>query len=368
VVVALRACVLVALVAALGAEDVSVLRILNWSTYIDTDPEVAEDRPMAERSPTLRTFAEREGCRIEYVEYDTENEALHKILSLPAQFDVVVMAEYMALSLREQDRLLPIASGSLGNFRHLDQRYLGQPLADGRYDHLPYLAGTTGLVYRRDLLAAPLHSWQQVFNPDPQLHGHLCLPDEPGLLFCMVMMMNGQDHLRPEEAELRGATETVARLLRSGAVPFIESDPDRVFELLSGGSALAAVVYSGDAWRMQRELGAERLAYVIPDEGGEFYIDHLAILRDAPHPELARRFIDFVLEPQVQAGLARELGFICPNATGQAWLRGRHPGHFASPIVDPPPEVLGRTRLLPTVGWDARVRGIWQALREEAPR
>ena len=89
------------------------------------------------------------------------------------------------------------------------------------------------------------------------------------------------------------------------------------------------------------------LAYVLPKEGTTGFIDSLAIPTDAPHPELAHAFLDFVMEAKVAAEICREMRYSTPNRAALAFL----PRTIReNPAIFPPPEAEARVELLRDLG------------------
>ena len=75
-------------------------------------------------------------------------------------------------------------------------------------------------------------------------------------------------------------------------------------ESLAAGDTCLALSYSGDvvqASARAKEAGKPQPRYVAPKEFAQLWFDMLAVPADAPHPGNAQRFIDFLLQPDVEA-------------------------------------------------------------------
>ncbi len=118
------------------------------------------------------------------------------------------------------------------------------------------------------------------------------------------------------------------------------------FEQLANGELCLALGYSGDAMiarRMVREAQGKRVVeYAFPRERVPLFIDAIAIPADAPNPNGAQAFIDFVMRPDVSAAVVRDIGFGSGNGAAVALLE---PAVRNNPAVFPPPEVRARFAL-----------------------
>jgi putrescine transport system substrate-binding protein len=99
--------------------------------------------------------------------------------------------------------------------------------------------------------------------------------------------------------DLKKATATLTRIR-----PFIKKfQAVPASENLASGDYCLAQGFSGDLL-LARSLGKESgidIEYVIPEEGAALWVDAFAIPFDAPHPDAAHVFIDFILRPDVIA-------------------------------------------------------------------
>ena len=135
-----------------------------------------------------------------------------------------------------------------------------------------------------------------------------------------------------------------------GIRPFIRNFASAgALEALASGEACLALDYSGDvAQASARAAEARRgvtVRYVAPKEGAQIGFDMLAIPADAPHQDAALAFINFLLQPDVMAGITNTVRY--PNAVpaSRAMIG---PDLLADPAVYPSPETM--QRLFFTIG------------------
>jgi putrescine transport system substrate-binding protein len=112
---------------------------------------------------------------------------------------------------------------------------------------------------------------------------------------------------------------------------------------LANGDLCLALGYSGDVI-MARDRAHDahngvEIAFRVPKEGAQMSVDMLGIPADAPHPQNALRFIDYLLRPKVIADISDAVSYPNPNIPGTALVK---PAIRDDPGVYPPPEVRRR--------------------------
>jgi len=101
-------------------------------------------------------------------------------------------------------------------------------------------------------------------------------------------------------------------LLENGTnVVTVAGDDGQV--LLERGEVDIAIEYNGDISQIIADCECDDFAYVLPEEGSNVWVDNLAIPLDAPNPELAMVFMDYILDAQVGADLSNFIAYASPN-------------------------------------------------------
>jgi len=117
-----------------------------------------------------------------------------------------------------------------------------------------------------------------------------------------------------------------------------------------GKTAQVAIVYSGEGARgMSEDSGT---IYLIPKEGSQIWLDSLAILAKAPHPELAEEFLNFALDGKVGARISNFTQFSTPNKASKPFISKEL---LNNPAIYPPAEVLSRCEFLEDLGPKTRI-------------
>ena len=328
-------------VVGLGCSRTTTLSVYNWASYLA--PELAE------------RFAKREAkLRVAQEEYLSEAE-LDAKLRAGVRYDLAVPTDYLLDALQRDGLLLeldPLPAGT----EHLSPEFPVWRAPDerggGAYA-IPYLWGTTGIGYDSEKVETPT-SWNAMF--DERYAGHISLLDSGHDVLDQALLASGMSMNSTDEQEIRGRVwprvHEQKQLLRD-----YDSEPA---EALLSGDTWIAQIDIGDLLRAQAKRPSLRFA--IPDEGAARWTDYLVILANAPHPKLARAFIEFMLEPDHAALNANTLRFATPN--GSALERGLIADAEHAQLY-PSEEVRGR--LFTSKNWDGAgkelVDELWRELR-----
>ncbi len=291
------------------AAEKPLLNIYNWSDYIDPD--------------LIQEFEREFGIKVNYDIYDSSEIVDTKLLTGHSGYDIVVHSASFSA------RLIPIGVYQsvdyerLQNWHHIDsgllakiRRYFGEDIAG-----VPYMWGTTGFAYNRDMILkrmpdAPLDSAAMLFDPTVVSRFADCgvsLLDDPTSVIPIAMLYLGLPANSVEPEHLARAEE-----LLKAVRPYIKyfSSTKMLLDLPSREVCLA-MAWSGDyavAITRAAEAGVDiDLGYTIPKEGAIDWYDVMYIPADAPHPNNAYLFLDFMLRPDVVARASNYIGYANAN-------------------------------------------------------
>jgi putrescine transport system substrate-binding protein len=179
-----------------------------------------------------------------------------------------------------------------------------------------YSFGTIGLGIAPDRIKAlapdaPLDRWDLLFKPENAKRLAPCaitMMDSAIDVIPSVLKYLGKDPNSTDPADLAAVEKTLMAVR-----PFIRGFASGGnLEALATGQICLAFDYSGDVIQAAARANGVTVRYVAPKEGTEIGFDMLAIPADAPHKEEALAFIDFVLRPEVMAGITNFVRY--PNA------------------------------------------------------
>lgn len=267
------------------------LSVYNWSTYI------AED--------TIANFESLCGVRVIYDTYPTDDDMLVRLRRGNPGFDVVVPSDVIVRLMIEENLIDVIDARDLPSFGNLDETFTGLDFdPENRYT-VPYQWGTVGVGYNVDKVGE-ITSWAQVFAHQGAV---AWLNDVPAMMGVALNIL-GFDPNSEVASEVAAARDFLIENGRN--VVYIASDDGQ--EMLLRGEADIVVEYSGDIFQVMDECECDTYAYVIPEEGTNFWVDSLAIPVGANNKALALVFLDYMLDPQVAADISNYTAYGSPNA------------------------------------------------------
>ncbi len=313
-----------------------VVNVYNWTDYID---------PAA-----IERFEAETGIHVRYDVYDSLETLEGKLLAGRSGYDVVVPTNEPTFSrLIRAGALQPLDKGKLPHFAGLDPALMRRVESSdprNRFGAI-YLWGTTGLGLIEDRVRklapdAPFDTWELLFKPDDARRIAPCgitLMDSATDVIPSVLHYIGRDPNSTDPEDLAAAEKILL-----GIRPFIRSFiSGGAIEALASGETCLVLSYSGDmiqAAARAREAGRGiAVRYVAPKEGAQLAFDMLAIPADAPHPDAALAFIDFLLRPDVMAGITDHVRYANAVPASRPMIR---PDIAGDPSIYPPPEQMAR--------------------------
>lgn len=294
-----------------AGEEPKVLTVLNWSDYIADD--------------TIANFEKETGIKVTYDVFDSNEVLEAKLMTGSSGYDVVVPSLHFLGRQIEAGVFMPIDKSKLSNYGNLDPQInalIAKNDPDNTYS-VNYLWGTTGIGYNEAKLkerfpdGAPIDDWKMVF--DPQFISKMTdcgvyLLDSPAEIMPLVQLYNGDDPNSFDPAVIQKATDVLTSI-RPHITQFHSSE---VINALANGDACLAVAWSGDilqaAGRAEEAGKGVTVGYSIPKQGTAMWFDMLAIPKDAQRPNNAHVFINYLLRPEVMAGISNYVSYASANA------------------------------------------------------
>ncbi|NGP16411.1 polyamine ABC transporter substrate-binding protein [Devosia aurantiaca] len=289
------------------AQEEPILNVYNWSDYI------AED--------TIANFTAETGIQVNYDVYDNNEIVDAKLLAGNSGYDIVVPSGNFLARQIMAGLILPLDKSQLTNLGNLDPVAM-QTVAELDPDNahgVPYMLNTIGLGYNTAKVAealgtdTPPTSWDLLF--DPETVGKLAscgvaVMDSPSEVVGAALHYLGLDPNSESEEDLAKAEELLNSIKPS--VRYFHSS--QYIDDLGNGEICLAMGYSGDMF-IAADAAAEgtEISYLIPSEGAPTLYDVLAIPADAPHPQNAHKFIDYILRPEVVAEITNTVFYANPN-------------------------------------------------------
>src|SRR5205085_2803832 len=196
---------------------------------------------------------------------------------------------------------------------------------------------TVGIYARVDKGKALEPTWGLIFDSKLQ-PGLFLLIDSMRDTIGAALKYKGYSFNSTRPAELKEARDVVLAA-KKRAIGFGGSVGNK--NQVVSKAARAAIVYSGEAARGMAE--DKDTVYLIPREGSQIWLDNLVILANAPHKELAEKFLNFCLDPNVAARISNFTQFSTPNLTARPKIQ---PELLNNPAIYPPAEVMAKLEFL----------------------
>lgn len=269
------------------------LSVFNWSTYIADN--------------TIPDFEEACGVTVNYDIYESNEAMLARIRQGNPGYDIVVPSgDTVGIMIREE-LAVPLDYEMIPNAANVTTELLNPPFDPGNVYSLPYQWGTIGIGYNTENVEGEVTSWEDMF----EYTGPVAWLDDRRATLGIALMLLGLDPNSEDPEDIAAARDYLIE--RGSNVVSIAADDGQV--QLERGDVDMTVEYSGDIIDLTYECECDTYAYVIPEEGSNIWIDNLLIPVDAPNPELAMVFIDYILHPQVSADISNFTAYASPNAT-----------------------------------------------------
>ena len=287
-----------------------VVNVCSWGEYIDES--------------LIDQFEEATGIKVNYQTAES-NEVLYSQLSMGGvDYDVIVPSDYMISQL-------------------IDARFKNLPYDPENKYTVPYTWGTLGIIYNTAKVQEPITSWSAMF--DPQYAGNVLLINNSRDALGIALLYLGYSVNTTDEAEIQEAYQLIADAVKNGV--YQGKVMDEVFQKMEGGNAAIATYYAGDYLSMLENN--EDLAYVVPEEGSNWFVDAMCVLKTSQHKEEAEAWINFMASTEANLRNMDYIWYASPNAEALETYPAYYEETYGEPldpalyeIMAPSQEVLDR--------------------------
>ncbi|MCK0744154.1 ABC transporter substrate-binding protein [Chromohalobacter nigrandesensis] len=315
------------------AQEDNKLYLFNWTQYMD--PAI------------ITAFEEKYDAEVVQNYYNSLPEMFAKLnAGGVSQYDIIVPSNYYVPRLIETGMVQKLDKSKIPNLDNVMEQF-----QDPGYDpqstySAPYQWGVTGLVYNTETFPDAPKSWSLMFDPEIN-PGHpfaLMGDGQVSMGGACAYLSHGYDCTDTE------AWKEAARLLidtknRDNFSGFVDGTPS--LQQLARGVTHVALSYNGDYlfYRQDNPESFENIEFMIPDEGTEMWVDTMLIPSKAPHPDLAHKFINFILDAKIGAQLSNYNYYASPNAAAQPYLDDI----LTQPPIQPSEEDMQRLHFTPSL-------------------
>ena len=276
-----------------GSSGQREVNVCSWGEYIDES--------------LFEKFEQETGITVNYTTVPS-NEELYSQLELGGvNYDVIVPSDYMIARLIAEDRLQPLDYSKIPNYEKIGEQYKGLSFDPNNEYTVPYTWGTLGIIYNTTMVDEPITSWEVMFSD--QYAGNILLIDNSRDAFGMALYYLGYDVNTTDEAQIREAYQLVADAKSRGV--YAGQGMDEIFQIMEGGNLAIATYYAGDFLTMHD--ANPDLAFAIPEEGSNWFVDAMCILKDAENVDEAHEWINFIASTDANLANMDFIGYASPN-------------------------------------------------------
>jgi spermidine/putrescine-binding protein len=321
------------------------LHLYVWTDYIDKE--------------VIKEFEAKHNVRVVEENFPSNEVMISKLKAGGGGFDLIVPSDYMIASMLQDNLLLKLPKAKIPNLANLTERFQKVEYDPTLEFTVPYMWGTTGFAYNSKKISNPPKSWKEFFDTTvvQPANKRISLLDDPREVIGAALKASGHSLNSVAPEELSQAKQKLA-----GLKPLISRfDTMSYKDLLASGDLWIAQAYSGDVIRMQ--ASNPELKYVIPEDGATLWVDNLAIPKDAPNPELAAEFINFVMTPEINKRIALSIHYATTNEPARKLLPETELNNTS---IYPTKEVEARLELFKDLGAAAEtIDTTWAEIRAE---
>ncbi|MEH3134435.1 polyamine ABC transporter substrate-binding protein [Mycolicibacterium neoaurum] len=308
-----------------GETSSDTLRISNWPLYM-ADGFIA-------------AFQTASGLTVDYKEDFNDNEQWFAKVKEPLSrkqdigADLVVPTEFMAARVKGLNWLNEISDAGVPNRKNLRQDLLDSKVDPGRKFTAPYMTGMVGLAYNRAATGRDIRSIDDLW--DPAFKGRVSLFSDVQDGLGMIMLSQGNSPENPSTESITKAVDLVREQKDRGQIRRFTGN-DYADDLAAGNIAVAQA-YSGDVVQLQADN--PDLQFIVPESGGDWFIDTMVIPYTTQNQKGAEAWIDYVYDRANYAKLVAFTQFVPALSDMTDELAKIDPAAAKNPLINPSPEV-----------------------------
>lgn len=278
------------------ANDNITLNVYNWGLYISDGSDDSVD--------VVSAFEDLTGIKVNYTTFDSNESLYAKMKSGGASYDVIFPSDYMVGKLIQEGMLAPLDYDNIPNISAIGEEYLGWDFDPDNAYSVPYMWGTTGLIYNTTMVDEAPTSWSALW--DVQYAGNVLMFNNSRDAYAIAAKKDGLS-LNPSSVE---EVDQVMKDLQDQKSIVQAYVMDEIFDKMEGGEAAMAPYYAGDALTMIEDN--PDLAFVHPEEGVNFFVDSMCIPATSKNKEAAEMFINYMCETSVGYANCDYIGYSTP--------------------------------------------------------
>jgi spermidine/putrescine transport system permease protein len=279
-------------------DNENVLNVFNWSEYL---PE-----------SVIKDFEAKHKIKVNYITYSSNEEMLAKTMAGDDIFDIAVASDYMVDVMRKQKLMEEIDMGNVPNFKNIGAEFKNLSFDPGNKYSVPYMWGTGVIAVNTKKVPGDITSYSDLW--DSKFKGSLVVLDDQRALIGVALKKLGYSINETDPTKLNQAKQELLKLKAN--IKTFNSDSPKT-ELING-QASAGYMWGAEAALAEKEN--KDIKTFVPKEGMYLWQDNFIIPRGAVHKKNAEIFINYILDPNVSAGISKAFPYANPNTAAHQYI------------------------------------------------
>lgn len=329
-----------------SSSEEKVLNIFTWATYFPDD--------------ILKEFTEQTGIKVQYSNFDSNEEMLMKLqASQGGDYDIVLASDYIIEMARKQDLIDKLDKEQIPNFKNIDPNFQSKFYDETNEYTVPYSAGVPVLIYNPDRVDFPIKGYEDLWNP--KLKDSVVLMDDARNVVGLTLKTLGESLNTTDPEKLQQAKEKLMTLKSN----ILALDYNTSYQKIINGEASVGYMFTSQA--ATALLANDKLKVVYPEEGVGFGIDSCFIPAKAPHHGNAYQFLNFILDPQRSAHISEQTLYLNCNAAAAPYVeQSSLPDAVKQQVLTIPEDKLSSAEFIKDIGTEASelYQNIWTEFKQ----
>jgi spermidine/putrescine-binding protein len=282
---------------AVPADIEKELIMYNWADYVDTN--------------SMQLFQTVFGIeKFDYPTFASNEELLAKLQAGGVgQYDFGAPTAEYTPGMVEEGFIQKIDWSKIPNQKYINKQFRNLWWDPKDEYQLPKDWGTTGITKRGKFVTEPVKTWKEFFDVAPKYSGKIIVVDSMGDVFTAPLKALGYSLNSVDPKELNEARE-----LLLGLAPHVLALNSDTYEVpIQNEEAVLGLTWTGGVVELRDEEATKDVEYIVPEDGTLYWMDTWVIFAEAPHPNAAHAFLNFIHDPQIQGQETITNRYATPN-------------------------------------------------------
>ena len=275
------------------------INVLNWGQYISEGDDDSLD--------VIAAFEEKyPNIKVNYSTYDSNEVLYTKLAAGGVTVDVIIPSDYMIGRMIAEGLVQELNFDNIPNYKYIDDSFKNTDYDPENKYSVPYTWGTVGIIYNTKYVSEEdVTGWELLWNQ--KYADKILMFDNSRDAFGIAEYLLGYDVNTTDEAELQACAAKLAE-----QKPVVQQYVmDQIFDAMENEEAWIAPYYAGDYLTML-ETNPD-LKYVVPEEGSNWFVDAMCVLKDAENKDEAEEWINFLCSTDASLKNMDYIWYASPN-------------------------------------------------------